>query len=144
MKFPSMGKRSSTKVVPSHEAASDYDIATAYFNVNARQGEDVEIHIQPLDAKAGCILNGFEIDLPDPHKGRSNSVPANDDEHIDPTFPLTWTAPSTATAHFLYLGTDADAVAKATPQSPEFKGILHEPRFALTDIDHMKTLLPGA
>ncbi len=133
------GKIVVDKVVPSLEATSDYDISTAYFNVNARQGQDVEIRIQPLDTNASCILNGFEIDMPDPHKRAIKPVPDNDDEHIDPTQPLTWTAPSSATAHFLYLGTDPDTVANATPQSPEFKGILHEPKFALSDIDHMKT-----
>ena len=133
------GKTVVAKVTPSHEATSDYDLGSSYFKFNAEAAKDVEVRIRPLDARAGSVLNGFEIDTPDPHKRAIKPLPENDDEHVDPKTSITWTAPVAAKAHFFYFGTDAEAVARATPQSPEFKGQLQQAKFPLPPVDHMKT-----
>jgi hypothetical protein len=48
--------------------------------------------------------------------------PSNDTVGVKLTSPLTWKPGEYAGAHEVYFGTDADAVANATPASPEYKG----------------------
>ena len=127
------------KFSPSHTAANDEDVASAYLTLNAVAGKDVEVRFRPLTAGGSCILNGLALDTPDPHLKARKPIPANDDEHVDPASALTWTTPATAKTHLLYLGTDATAVANATRQSAEFKGELHDAHCPIPPVDQMKT-----
>jgi hypothetical protein len=73
-----------------------------------------------------------ESDGFDTYKGRvwsfttagavSGPNPANGAVDVSPTQPLTWDAGAVAASHDVYFGTDADAVAGATKNSPEYKG----------------------
>src|SRR5260370_27865968 len=102
--------------------------------MEAQAGKAVVLHFRP-DPPAGnssLVINGFEIDTSEPRKKAIEPVPANDDEHVPDDSALTWTAPPMATAHQLYFGADSNAVAQATPASPEFKGNLIEARYMLT------------
>ncbi|MEO6436682.1 MAG: T9SS C-terminal target domain-containing protein [Tepidisphaeraceae bacterium] len=116
----SVGGQSST-VQPTVRAASDYDAATAFVEFDARAGEQVVIRIQPQGA-GGTVLNGFEIDAPDPARRAAKPTPVHCDEHAAEQTTLTWTALRTAASHHVYLGTSEQSVAGATPASPEFKG----------------------
>ena len=49
-------------------------------------------------------------------------APAHGDGHFPADGVLAWRPGKSATAHRVYVGTDAAAVARATPASPEFKG----------------------
>ncbi len=133
------GRVVNPKFSPSHTAANDEDIASTYLTLNAAAGKDIEIRFRPLDPNGSCIINGFELDTSDPHLKALKPSPANDDEHVDPAAPLTWTAPASAKTHLLYLGPDPTAVANAARQSPEFQGELHEAQYAMPNVDHMKT-----
>src|SRR5258708_6395346 len=105
---------------------NDYDAASAFVEFEVVANKDVVLHFRPdsTSANRSIVINGFELDTVDPHKKAVKPSPANDDEHVAPDAVLAWTAAPGVTAHMLYLGTDSNAVATATPASPEFKGIL--------------------
>lgn len=125
---------------PTRRATNDYDVSSTFLKVVVVAGKDVVIRFQPIKSATNqsLIINGFAIDVPDPHKSAIKPAPANDDEHWSNEMPLTWTAPADAATHKLYLGTDSNAVAMATTSSPEFKGKLKSPGFPLPKLDHMR------
>jgi hypothetical protein len=125
--------------VPSVRATNDYDVATAFIEVDAQTGQDVVIHFEPEKAGQSIIINGFEIDHADPRLEAIKPLPANDDEHWPNESALTWAAPKNADKHQIYLGTDSNAVANATVKSPEFKGVLPDATYPLPALDAMKT-----
>ena len=116
-------------------------MASAFIEVQASPGKDVIIHFQPDNSvtNRSIIFNGFEIDGVNPRLKAIKPSPANDDEHWPNESALTWTVPSGDTVHQLYLGTDSNAVANATPQSPEFKGSLSAAGYPLPPLDQMKS-----
>jgi hypothetical protein len=118
-------------VVPTHRATNDYEIASAFVEVEAVAGKDVVLHFRPdnLGGNRNLVINGFEIDAVDPHKKAIKPSPENDDEHVPVDSALSWTPASGAIAHQFYFGTDSNAVASAMPSSAEFKGTLKEPTF---------------
>ena len=116
-------------VTPSVQVTNDYDIPTSHVEFDAVAGRDVVIAYTALGkgspASANTpIINGFELDTPDPAKRAKKPVPANDNEHVDgdsgPVV-LRWTAAPGAVSHDFYLGTDAAAVSAAIHASPEFR-----------------------
>jgi hypothetical protein len=126
---------------PTKRATNDYEVAGTFLEVEAVAGKDVVIHFRPEESSPNhsLVINGFEIDTVNPHQKAVKPSPANDDEHWPNESALTWTPPATATAHQLYLGTDAHAVAGATSSSPEFKGNLPSASYGLPQLDQMKT-----
>ena len=132
-------------IVPTVRATNDYEVASAFIQLEAEAGKDVVIHFQPeksdanSNANSSFIINGFEIDGVNPRLAAIKPSPANDDEHWPNESALTWTAPGTATVHRLYFGTDSNGVANATMQSTEFKGSLKAATFTLPQLDQMKT-----
>jgi hypothetical protein len=126
-------------IVPSIRATNDYDVASAFMEVEAEAGKDVTIQFQPEKTDASIIINGFEVDHANPRLEAIKPSPANDDEHWPNESALTWTAPAGATTHQLFFGTDSNAVTNATTKSPEFKGNLSAATFALPALDQMKT-----
>jgi hypothetical protein len=127
-------------LLPTQRSVNDYDVASAFIEFTAQAGKDVVIRFRPREAgaKTSVVINGFEIDTVDPAKKAIKPSPAHNDEHVAENAPLSWTPSKTAKAHVLYFGTDRDAVASATTTSPEFKGRLTAPTFALSKLDHMK------
>ncbi len=128
-------------VVPSTRTTNDYEVASAFVEVEAQAGKDVVIQLQPeqTGANQSLIINGFAIDHANPKLEAIKPSPANDDEHWPNESALTWIAPADAKAHQLYLGSDSNAVANATTKSPEFKGKLTAANFSLPGLDQMKT-----
>jgi hypothetical protein len=128
-------------IVPSVRATNDYEVASAFVEVDAKAGQEVVIQFEPekTATNQSIIINGFEIDHSNPRAEAIKPMPANDDEHWPNESALTWTAPADAKTHHLYLGTDSNAVAKATTQSPEFKGNLTTATYSLPTLDQMKT-----
>lgn len=124
---------------PSKRATNDYDVASTFLEVEAVAGKEVVIHFQPENSSTNrsLIINGFEIDTVNPRLKAIKPSPANDDEHWPNESALTWTAPATAVSHQLYFGTDSNAVAVATPASPEYKGSLAAASYALPPLDPM-------
>lgn len=54
----------------------------------------------------------------------SNPSPAQNETGVEYDAALSWSPGSNAVTHAVYLGMNSNAVAQATPASPEFKGIL--------------------
>jgi len=115
-------------VTPSQQVKHDADAATAFVEFDAVAGQDVVVVFTP-EAGGAVVLNGFEIDRPDPGRRAAKPNPADADEHAPELPVLTWRAAPGATGHRLYLGTDAKTVANATEKSPEYRGECPLPTF---------------
>ncbi len=128
-------------LTPTRRATNDYEVASSFLEVEAVAGKDIVLRFQPdkSSASRSVLINGFEIDTANPHLKAIKPSPANDDEHWPNESALTWVAPKAATSHQLYFGTDSNAVAAATPASPEFKGSLASPSYSLPPLDQMQT-----
>lgn len=124
-------------VRPSVRATSDYDMGSAYTELEAQEGKDIVLTLQPDGSGQwdNVILNGIEIDASDPARKALQPSPANWDEHAPETPVLSWAPTPSATAYQVYLGTDPAAVAHATPQSREYRGQQTTPRFATADLN---------
>ena len=121
---------------PSALVTDDADAASAFIEFTAEAGRSVIVRIE---AEGTAVLNGLELDTPDPQLKASRPSPANDDEHTAENPALTWRPARGAVSHLLYFGTDARAVATAMRSSPEFKGALSEAKFATSGLSHYDT-----
>jgi hypothetical protein len=133
------GKVEITGLQPTVRAASDRDAASAYVEFDATEGRDVVLSIQPegKTGHGGVVLNGFALDVLDPNRIAKHPYPETGDEHAPENVTLTWQPAKTAVAHRLYLGTSAEAVAAATPDSPEFKGAAPSASFMPKGLNHL-------
>jgi hypothetical protein len=124
------------EVQPSHRVANDEDAASAFVTFAAEAGQSVVIGVESVAGTGtDVILNGFELDMPNPLLRAKKPTPEHNDEHAQGDVVLTWTAPKSAISHDLYFGTDAAAVADATHDSREFKGTLKEASYAPGELD---------
>ncbi|HEY2881614.1 MAG TPA: hypothetical protein VGJ15_04260, partial [Pirellulales bacterium] len=122
-------------IAPSIKVTDRDDSATACVEIEAVKDQDVVLRFVP-DGKGpfdNVVLNGFEIDRPDPLRQALKAIPANGDEHAGADTVLNWRPAKSAIAHEVYFGTDADRVANATRESPEFKGRVTEVAYSLAD-----------
>lgn len=113
---------------PSVLVTNDFDAASAFVEFTATGGKPVVVRVE---AEGAVVLNGFELDGPNPVLKAGKPSPANYDEHVLEGASLTWQPAREAVAHLRYLGTDSNAVARATEQSPEFRGRLTEARLEM-------------
>jgi hypothetical protein len=129
----------STSVTPTTQVRHDADAASAFVEFTAEAGRDVVVTFTP-EAGGSVVLNGFEIDRPDPAKRARKPTPFEDDEHAPEDPVLMWRAAPGARSHHVYLGSDPAAVAKATRESPEFRGETKEAAFptAARKLDHQQ------
>jgi hypothetical protein len=107
-------------VTPTSQVKHDADAASAFVEVEAAAGKDVVVTLTPEGA-GRVVLNGFEIDRPDPARRAARPDPVEDDEHAPEDTVLTWRAAPGAIAHRPYLGT--------APNSLDFRGERKEPTF---------------
>lgn len=78
-------------------------------------------------------LNAFEIDGADPVHSVSHMLPREQEAHLLRENGLSWKAGTDAASHNVYIGTDFAAVSTANESSPEFRGNVIEPKFALDE-----------
>ena len=128
------GKTGVQTVKPTVLVTNDYDAASAFVTFTAAEGKSVVVRVEGTET---VVLNGFELDTPNPSRRASKPFPTDGDEHAPENPVLTWQPAKNAAAHFLYLGTDSNAVANATPESPEFKGKPAETKFATSGLSHL-------
>jgi hypothetical protein len=121
--------RKSVTITPTSRVKHDADAASAFVEFDVEAGKDVVILLAPEEPGI-VILNGFEIDRSDPARRAAKPAPFDDDEHAPEDPVLTWRPAPGATAHQVYLGDDAVAVAGATRESKEFRGETKLPSFA--------------
>jgi hypothetical protein len=111
---------------PTTKVHNDADAACSYLEIDAT-GKPVHVSIRSKDGRSEVILNGFEIDTPDPAKKAIKPSPPHDEEHAEAdagSLALAWTSRMPATTHDLYIGNGRADVAAAGRSSPEFRGSL--------------------
>lgn len=123
-------------VKPAAGATNDFDAASAFAEFTAVAGKAVVVRVE---AEGGVVLNGFELDTTNPVLRASRPSPANCDGHAEAGAPLVWQAGRAAVGHLVFLGTDSNAVARATEKSPEFRGRVKEARFEMRTLSHHET-----
>ena len=111
---------------PGTKAHGDTDVTYAYLDLEAA-GKPVVVSFKADGSGKNndVIINGFEIDTPDPLTKAIRPYPPHLDGHADAdtgALTLTWTAPANAATHDVYLGTDRASVEDADRTSPLYKG----------------------
>lgn len=109
---------------PTSKVHDDTDAACSYVEFTATAAPVVVSFKSPARE---LIVNGFEIDAPNPNRKAIRPSPPHGDEHADAdsgTLVLAWTAHNRtlADSYDVYLGEDGGAVALAGRSSPEFQG----------------------
>jgi hypothetical protein len=127
------GQTTGLQVNPTHRVLHDAEAASGYVEFEAGN-EPVTLQIAPAEASQPVILNAIWIDTPNPALQAVKPSPALSDLHAPENPLLSWTAPASAKAHRLYLGSDEASVAQASEQSPEFKDDLQQPSFQTRDL----------
>ncbi len=138
------GQLTVTNLRPTIQATNDYEMTAAFFQVNARAGQEVVIGLVPTGPATvtNVILNGFEIDAANPLTKATEPQPANDDGHIngdDGTAWLSWRPALGAVAHRVYLGTNEDLVVQAETNEPQYQGVFSTASFVATNLDSANT-----
>lgn len=130
----------SVTVTPSSRVKHDADAASAYVEFTAESGKDVVVLFTP-DVGGSVTLNGFELDRADPSRRAARPEPFDGDEHAPENPLLAWKQPAGATAYHVYLGTNAEKVAGASRESPEFCGETRDVKFPADNLklDHRQT-----
>jgi hypothetical protein len=116
-------------VTPTSQVKHDADAASAFVEFEAAAGMDVLVTLTPEYGRS-AVLNGFEIDRPDPARRAAKPEPADEDEHAPEDPVLAWRAAPRAAAHRVYLGTDPKAlVFRGETKGPTFPtAALKQPR----------------
>ncbi len=135
-------------VNPSSRVTHDADAASSYVEFDAKAGEDVVIVFAP-ERVGDVVLNGFEIDRPDPARRAMKPTPADGDEHAPEAPTLAWRPAVGATGHRVHLGTDPAALKligepkEAGVATAALKLNTHDTYFWRVDTLHGDRIVPG-
>ncbi|GAB3026126.1 hypothetical protein GCM10027051_33610 [Niabella terrae] len=123
------GNRQLAEVLPTVRALRNEDAAQSYIDLPARAGSDIILEFRATDSRSAAIrnivINGFEINTPNPALQAGRPFPAYSDEHVELTgrrLQLSWHPASGVREHAIYFGRDSLEVASATPASPTYRG----------------------
>lgn len=133
-------------LLPSVQVEQDSLAQTSYLQFEAALGQDVVLHFS-ADTSTGAsnknvMLNGFELDTPNPTLQAQDPVPTHRDEHVaadDGSYTLSWSAADNAVSHQVYFGESYEAVAGATSESCEFRGDQSGTSFDVSGLSSLKT-----
>ena len=130
-------------IQPTWRVENDEDAAAAYIQFEAQAGKDVVVLFKP-DGRGNInniVLNGLELDVPNPALQARRPMPENGDEHTPEAPVLRWKPGQNAKAHRVYFGPSETALEAATPESPECKGVFAVPAFETKEFSpgHMQT-----
>lgn len=114
-------------VPPTVRAATTAEAQAVYLTLTATAGQDVVV-LFAADTSGNedfknVLLNGFELNTPNPAFQAESPVPAHNDEHVELQaggLTLSWTPADSALAQRIYFGTDSQALALADTTAPEF------------------------
>ena len=123
------GKQVVNNLMPSHRVKANTDAKVSYITIESVKGKDVVV-LFAVDEKSAAanktiIINGFEINTPNPADLASMPSPKNGDEHVDAdkgTLSLSWTGAEQAVSHDVYIGNSLQELAAADRNSPLYKG----------------------
>lgn len=115
--------------IPSVRALSNDAGKTSYVTFTVTSGQTVTIRYvadQSVSASnKNVVINGFELNVPNPEGQARNPSPTNNDEHINGdngNITLTWAKASNAASHDVYVSTSLSTPESATTSSTAFKG----------------------
>ena len=127
-----VGGRTQVKgLKPTTKVHNDADATCSYVELDAANDPAV-ITITADGSDREVIVNGFEIDAPDPNRKAIKPSPADNDGHVNAdagSVVLSWTSRTPAARQLLYFGPDRAAVAAADRSSHEFQGELTDATF---------------
>mgnify|MGYP000209318881 CR=1 FL=1 len=107
----STGDHKAEDIQPSTKADHNDEIETSFIEFQVKSGEPVVIRIEATRGDS-VILNGFALDVADPHKKALKPVPADYERHADGdngTVKLTWAPSDSAVEHHVYMSSGRDA-----------------------------------
>jgi len=109
----SAGSRKVEGIKTSREPHHNDEVGTSFIEFDAKDDQPVAIRI--LASSGGrVILNGFAIDVTDPHRKALKPSPAHCERHADGDdgqIELTWTPSDSAAEHHVYMVSDRDPEA---------------------------------
>lgn len=131
-------------LIPTVRVLSNYDAAISYHTFSG--GQDVVIRFVAETSSSASnkniIINGFELNVPNPDFQASSPFPANNDEHVDGDdgdITLSWTKADNAASHDVYLSTNLGELENATHSSVAFKGNQTGTSYYLSGLYSMNT-----
>ena len=115
-----------------NNAATDNAAGRSYVEFSGTSAV-IKIEGEKNKSYSNAWLNAFEIDGASPFDSISKFTPVDKEKHLEISDGLNWTAGNGASSHDVYIGTDENAVLNATKSSPEYKGTVTSPHFALDE-----------
>ncbi|WP_353134425.1 T9SS C-terminal target domain-containing protein [Pseudopedobacter sp.] len=123
------GKLKVEHLIPSQRVLNNIEAKTAYIQFDAVKGKDVIVLFKATEksttANTDIIINGFEINTSNAANRARLPFPKHGDEHVNADngkLMLSWKSAKNATSHDVYIGNNADDVARADRKSSLFKG----------------------
>ena len=108
---------------PSRRVLHDDDSGSIWGEFDAVAGCDVMVTWKAkAELASTVILNGFALDVSDPHKQAKRPQPFDGDEHAEESPTLKWSSPNHTSIQRVYFGDDPIKVSSANPNAPEFLG----------------------
>ncbi len=130
-----INRRTSTPVTVTLDAGSfTYDYSSVYQTAGSNHFESLgPISGSQLTLPASSLTTVL-LDKEVTVGPATNPSPVNGETQISPNAILTWSPGTNAMTHAIYLGTDYDAVATATPASPEYQDTVYPSSFTPTEL----------
>src|SRR5690606_27280067 len=123
------GKAKIKNLIPSQRVLNNTDATTAYIQFDAVKGKDVIVLFKTSEkstsANTDIIINGFEINTSNAEDRARLPFPKHGDEHVNADngkLLLSWKPAKNAISHDVYIGNNADDLARADRKSSLFKG----------------------
>ncbi|MET0592788.1 MAG: T9SS C-terminal target domain-containing protein [Polyangiaceae bacterium] len=136
-----------SKLAPSVGALTTDTAQMAYLQLTAKANEEVVILFSTDTSSSATvknvILNGFELDTPNPRKQARDPSPDDGDEHVDAdssSVMLGWKTATGAVSHDVYVSERIDDLKSPTRASPAFKGNQKTTSFPLQSLSRWKPL----
>lgn len=108
----SAGDRKVEGIEPSKDPRHNDEVGTSFIEFEARASRPVVIRIAAVSGDR-VLLNGFAIDVSDPHKKALKPLPEDHERHADGDdgkVQLTWTPSGSAVSQDIYMVSDRDPV----------------------------------
>ena len=124
----SLGDRKVAELEPSTNPRHNDDVKTSFIEFEAKEGQSVVI-LLAAESGRSVYLNGFAIDVSDPHRKALKPLPADLERHAngdDGRVLLSWVPSESAISHQVFLAFDRDyetaehRLAVATKESKEY------------------------
>ena len=132
-------------LIPPVRVGNNADAAKYYNLFEVTQGDNAVFYFEVTKGVTEAnnktiVINGIEIDTPNPDAQASKPVPLDADEHVDGdggNVTLQWTSPEGTVLHHVYFGTDSVKVENAGQSDPEYKGSQTDTSYPVNNVYSM-------